>query len=68
MKTLPSYVPCSGYGYHGRAVYKDEQFKIYGADCGADCACDAVAVPADSKWSHIIDALIDDGVIPSSHQ
>ncbi len=65
MKALPGYESFSGYGFRGKALCNNTEYNVYGADCGADCACDAVAVPVDSKWCHIIEMLTNDGIIPS---
>ena len=64
MTVLPGYNSCCGYGCHGKAEYEGAKYLIFGAECGADCVCDAVAIPIESGLLHTINQLIDVGVFP----
>ena len=65
MKTLPGYVSRRGYGYKGKAAYNESQYRIYGADCGADCVCDALAIPSKSPSIAVLEAFMEAGLVPS---
>ena len=60
----PAYVFERGYGYKGTASHSGTEYEVFGADCGADCACDAVAIPTSSRDMVVIHGLLDAGVIP----